>query len=113
MSKQVIVLAPDFVPDRPRRKLLPIASLLLAASLLTPIVIDATTLCYGQWRAMIGSPIDVRTPTFDAIGEQTALVREEVKYHILSRFQHVPWDYRSVLFVSVVVMLLAMVMLRL
>lgn len=113
MSKQVIVLAPDLLPDRPRRRFLPIVSLVVAVPLLVPIISDAASLCYGQWREMLGDPIPVRTPTFDAIGERAAAVRQELHYHLSSRFHRVPWDPRVVLGVAVVVMVLAMVMLRL
>lgn len=113
MSKQVIVLAPDIHPDRPRRKFLPILSLFVAASLLAPIVFDAAALCYGHWRDLLGSPVDIRTPTLDAIGERVAEVREDVKYHISSRFHRVPWNPRVVLLIAVLVMLVAIMMLRL
>ena len=113
MSKQVITLAPDVSPDRPRRKALPIISLVVTAPLLVPIFFDAVALCYGQWREMLGTPIEVRTPTFDAIAERVATVREDLRYHVSSRFQRVPWNPRVVLPIAVAVMLLAMVMLRL
>lgn len=113
MSKQVIVLAPDISPDRPRRRVLPILSLFVAVPLLAPIFVDAVALCYGQWREMLGNPTPVRTPTLDAIGERTETVREEIWYHVSSRFHRVPWDPRVVLIVAVVVMVLAMMMLRL
>ena len=112
MSKQTITLAPDLRPDRPRRKLLPILLLSIAVVLLAPLLIDAVALCYGQWGEMLGTPTAVQTPTLDAIGEQVAEIREDVRYHFLSRFHRVPWDPRVVLPVAVLVMLLAMVMLR-
>ncbi len=52
------------------------------------------------------------TPTLDAIGERVAAVREDLWYHVSSRFNRVPWNPRVVLPIAVVVMLLAMVMLR-
>jgi hypothetical protein len=113
MSKQPITLAPDLRPDRPRRKLLPILLLSFAAVLLAPIFIDVAALFYGQWREVLGTPVAVHTPTLDAIGEQVAEIREDFRYHVLSRFHRVPWDPRVVLPVAVLVMLLAMVMLRL
>jgi hypothetical protein len=112
MSKQTITLAPDLRPDRPRQRLLPILLLSIAAVLLAPIVIDAVALCYGQWGEVLGTPTAVQTPTLDAIGEQVAEIREDVRYHILTRFHRVPWDPRVVLPVAVVVMLLGIVMLR-
>lgn len=114
MSKQVIVLAPDVRPDRRRRlRALPILSLFVAASLLAPIIIDAASLCYGQWREMLGDPVPVRTPALDAIGERVAEVREEFRYQFVRRFHQVPWDHRVVLGISVVVMVVAVLMLRL
>jgi hypothetical protein len=113
VSKQLITLAPDIRPDRPRRRILPILSLFVAAPLLAPIIIDAAALCYGQWREMLGTPVPVCTPTLDAIGERVEEIREDVWYHLSSRFQRVPWNPRVVLPVAVLVMLLAMVMLRL
>lgn len=113
MSKQLITIAPDLSSDRPRRKVLPILSLFVAAPLLAPIFIDAVALCYGQWREVLGTPITVRTPTLDAIGERVAAVREDLRYHVGSRFHRVPWNPRVVLVVSVVIMALAMLMLRL
>jgi hypothetical protein len=113
MPKNPITLAPDILPDRPRRKLLPILSLFVTIPLLAPIVRDAVALCYGGWREVMGTPTDVRTPTFDAIGERIGEVREDLRYHVTSRFQRVPWNPWVVLPTAVVVMLLAMVMLRL
>ena len=113
MAKNPITLAPDLRPDRPRRKLLPILSIFVVAPLLVPIVMEAVALCYGQWCEMLGSPIAVRTPTLDAIGERVDAVREDFWYHVSSRFQRVPWNPRVVLPIAVTVMVLAMVMLRL
>jgi hypothetical protein len=112
MTKNLLTLAPDLTSERPRRKVLPILSLFIAVPLLAPLVIDAVAFCYGQWCDMLGIPSSVRTPTLDAIGEELAGVREEVRYHVTSHFQRVPWNPRVVLAVSVVVMLLAMTMLR-
>jgi hypothetical protein len=112
MTKNLLSLAPDLNSDRPRRKLLPILSLFVVVPLLAPFVIDAVALCYGQWCDMLGIRASVRTPTLDAIGETLAGVREDVRYHVTSHFQRVPWNPRVVLAVSVVVMLLAMMMLR-
>jgi hypothetical protein len=112
MPKNAITLAPDLKPDRPRRKLLPILSLCVTIALLAPILRDAVVLCYGQWREILGTPTDVRTPALDAIGERADEVREDIWYHISSRFQRVPWNPRVVLPLAVVVMLVAMGMLR-
>ena len=113
MAKNPITLAPDLRPHRPRRKVLPILSIFVAAPLLVPIIMDAVALCYGQWCDVLGTPIAVRTPTLDAIGERLASVHEDLWYHISSRFQRVPWNPRVVLPIAVLVMILAMVMLRL
>jgi hypothetical protein len=113
MAKNLITLAPDLKPDRPRRKLLPILSLFVTFPLLAPILFDAVTLCYGGWRELLGTPTAVKTPTLDAIGERVGEVREDLWYRVSSRFQRVPWNPRVVLPVAVLVMLLAMVMLRL
>jgi hypothetical protein len=113
MSKNAITLAPDIRPDRPRRRLLPILLLFVTVSLLVPVITDAVALCYGQWRGILGTPIDVRTPTLDAIGERIEEVREDFWYHVSSRFNRVPWNPRVVLSIAVVVMVAAMVMLRL
>lgn len=112
MAKNLLTLAPDIRSDRPRRKVLPMLSLFVAIPLLAPLFIDAVALCYGQWCDMLGIPSTVRTPTLDAIGERVAEVREDIRYHVTSRFQRVPWNPRVVVPVSVVIMLLAMMMLR-
>jgi hypothetical protein len=113
MAKTFITLAPDLKPDRPRRKVLPILSLFIVASLLAPIIIEGAALCCGQWREMLGSPTEVRTPTLDAIGEQIGAIGEDLGYHLSSRFHRVPWNPRVVLAVALAVMFLAIVMLRL
>jgi hypothetical protein len=113
MPKNSITLAPDIRPDRRRRRLLPILSLFVTVPLLVPVIMDAVALCYGQWREILGTPTDVRTPTLDAIGERIEEVREDLWYHVSCRFNRVPWNPRVVLPVAVVVMLMAMVMLRL
>ena len=110
--KNLLTLAPDLGSDRPRRRVLPILSLFVAVLLLAPIVVDAVALCYGQWCDMLGVRCSVHTPTFDAIGEGVAEVREDVRYHVTSHFQRVPWNPRVVLPVSLIIMLLAMTMLR-
>jgi len=112
MAKTPLTLAPDLKPDRPRRKWLPILSLFVTIPLLAPILRDAVALCYGQWREMLGTPTDVRTPALDAIGERVGEVREDLRYHVSSRFQRVPWNPRVVLPIIVLVMLLAMWILR-
>jgi hypothetical protein len=112
MIKNPITLAPDLESDRPRRKVLPILLLFVAASLLAPIFIDAVALCYAQWGEILGTPTQVRTPILDAIGERVATVREDLWYHVSSRFHRVPWNPRIVLPVAVVVTLLAITMLR-
>jgi hypothetical protein len=113
MSKNPITLAPDIRPERPRRRLLPILSLFVTVPLLAPVIMEAVALCYGQWREITGTPTDVRTPTIDAIGERIEEVREELWYHVSSRFNRVPWNPRIVLSIAVVVMLMGMVLLRL
>jgi hypothetical protein len=113
MAKNSIALAPDLRSDRPRRKLLPILSAVVLGPLLAPIILDTVALCYGQWSAMLGRPAAVRTPTLDAIGERIGAVRDDVWYHVSSRFQRVPWNPRVVLPIAVMVMVVAMVMLRL
>lgn len=112
MSKTPITLAPDIQPELPRRRLLPILSIVVTAPLLAPVIMDGVALCYGRWREVLGSPTDVRTPTFDAIGERIDAVREDLWYHVSSRFNRVPWNPRVVLSIAVVVMIVAMVMLR-
>jgi hypothetical protein len=113
MAKNPITLAPDLKPDLPRRGVRPVLSLFVAAPLLAPIVMDAVVLCYGQWREILGTPVTVRTPTLDAIGERIGPIREDLWYHISSRFHRVPWNPRVVMSIALVVMILAMVMLRL
>ena len=113
MSKNPIPLAPDVRPDRPRRKVLPILSIFVVAPLLAPIIMDTLALCYGQWCEVLGSRTNVRTPTLDAIGDRVDAVREDLWYHVSSRFQRVPWNPRVVLPIAVTVMVLAMMMLRL
>ncbi len=112
MAKRIITLAPDIRPDCRRRRLLPILLLSATVPLLAPVIKDAAALCYGQWREVMGTPTDVRTPTLDAIGERIDSVREDLWYHVTSRFNRVPWNPQIVLLIAVVVMLLAMVMLR-
>ncbi len=112
MAKNPITLAPDLKPESPRRRLLPLLALVVTIALSIPILRDAVVVCYGQWREMLGTPTAVKTPTFDAIGEQVGEVREDVWYHISNRLNRVPWNPRVVLPVAAVVMLLAILMIR-
>ncbi len=112
MPKNPITLAPDIRPDRPRRRLLPFLLLAATVPFLAPVLMDAVSLCYGQWRGILGTPTDVRTPTLDAIGERIEEIRGDLWYHVSGRFNRVPWNPRVVLSVAVVVMVVAMVMLR-
>ncbi len=113
MVKNPIPLAPEICREPRRRKLLPIISLFVVAPLLAPVVKDAIVLCYAQWCEMLGTPVSVRTPTLDAIGERIESVRSECWYHVSSRFQRVPWNPRVVLPIAIVIMAVAMIMLRL
>lgn len=113
MPKTPITLAPDLIADAPRRwKLRPILATSALALLLAPVVLDAVMLCYGQWRDLLGRPVDVRTPTLDAIADRTADAREWLWYHASSGFHRVPWDPGVVLAVAVGVMVLSMMMIR-
>jgi hypothetical protein len=113
MVKNPIPLAPDLCREPRRRKWIPIISVFVVAPLMAPLVKDLVTLCYGQWRTMLGTPVEVRTPTLDAIGERVEAVRYECWYHVSSRFQRVPWNPGIVLPIAVAIMALAMIMLRL
>jgi hypothetical protein len=113
MPKNPITLAPDIRPDRPRRRLLPLLLLLGTATVLAPVLMDTVALCYGQWRSILGTPTDVRTPTLDAIGDRIEEVRADLWYHVSGRFNRVPWNPRVVFPIAVLVMVIAMVMLRL
>ncbi len=113
MVKNPIPLAPDVCREPRRRRLIPIISLFVAATMVAPVFVDAVALCYAQWCEMLGTPVSVRTPTLDAIGERVESVRSECWYHVSSRFQRVPWNPRVVLPIAIVVMAVAMIMLRL
>jgi hypothetical protein len=112
MAKNPILLTVDLRPERRRSKVLPIASIFVLASLLTPLVIEVVALCHAQWCEVLGTSVTARTPTLDSIGDRIQEVREECWSCISSRFQRVPWNPRVVLPVLVVVMALGMVMLR-
>jgi hypothetical protein len=112
MAKNPITFAPDIQADPPRRNIWPILAFVVTIALLIPILRDAVAVCYGQWREMLGTPTAVKTPTFDAIGEQVGEVREDVWYHITNRLNRVPWNPRIVLPVAALVMLLAILMIR-
>jgi hypothetical protein len=113
MAKNTIPLAPDIRPDRPRCRVLPIASICVLASVLAPLLLEAVWLCYGQWSEILGKPVTIRTPMLNAISEQIESVRADLWYHVSSRFQRVPWDPKVVLPIIALVMVVAMVMLRL
>ena len=112
MSKKTITLAPDLKPERRKSKLVPIASILLLAPLLAPLIMEAVALGHAQWCEVLGTSAVVRTPMLDSIGEQIQSTREELWYAISSRFQHVPWNPKIVLPIAAVIMALAMAMLR-
>ena len=112
MAKNTIPLAPDIRPDRPRSRLLPIASIFVIAPVLAPLVMEAVSLCYGQWCEILGTPVTVRTPILEAISERIESVRTELCYHVSSRFQRVPWNPKVVLPVIALIMVIAMLMLR-
>ena len=112
MAKNPIVLAPDLTPDRRKSKMLPIASIFVLAPLLAPVIMETVSICHGQWCEVMGRSVTVRTPFLDSIGEQIEEVREVCWYHLLSRFQRVPWNPKVVLPVMAVIMALAMFMMR-
>jgi hypothetical protein len=113
MAKNTLPLAPDLKPDRPRSKVLPIASIFVLAPLLTPLIIELVWLCYGQWREILGRPVSIQTPILSAMGEGIESVRQDIWYHISSRFQRVPWNPKVVVPIIALVMVVAMLMLRL
>src|SRR5436190_6756673 len=112
MSKKTIPLAPDLKPERRRSKLLPIASILVLAPLLAPLVVEAVAVCYAQWSEVMGTSARVRTPIMDSIEERIQSVREDLWCAVSSRFQRVPWNPKIVLPIAAVIMALAMMMLR-
>ncbi len=113
MAKNTLPLAPDLKPDRTRSKLLPIASIFVLAPLLTPLIIELVWLCYGQWCEILGNPVAIQTPILSAMGERIESARQDIWYHISSRFQRVPWNPKVVVPIIALVMIVAMLMLRL
>jgi hypothetical protein len=113
MAKIPIPLAPDLKPDRRRATLLPIISIVVMAPLLAPLILEAAALCYCRWRAVMGTPVDVRTPVLDSIEERIESVRSDLWNALSARFQRVPWSPKVVLPIATLIMALAMVMLRL
>ncbi len=113
MAKNTIPLAPNIQPDRPKYRMLPIASIFVMAPVLAPLIMEAVSLCYGQWSEILGQPVTIRTPILDALSERIESVREDLWYHVSSRFQRVPWNPKVVLPVIALVMVVAIVMLRL
>jgi hypothetical protein len=113
MAKNTIPLAPSLKPDRPRSRVPQIVSIFVLAPLLTPLIVELVALCYGQWSEIFGRPVAVKTPILTAMGEQVESIREDVWYHVGSRFQRVPWNPRVVLPIIALVMIVAVVMLRL
>src|SRR5262249_41963364 len=105
-------LSPDLKPHRRRSRLLPIASIFVLVPLLAPLVMEALALSYAQWRDLLGTPVVVRTPFLDAIGEGIETVRADFSNALSSRFQQVPWNPRIVLPIATVITALAIVMLR-
>ncbi len=112
MDKNPIPLAPDFEPDRRRSRLLPIAAILILIPLISPLILEAVSLCYAQWREILGTPVAVRTPVLDAIGERIDAGRRELRSGILSCFDRVSWDLSIVLPFLMVAVFIAVMMLR-
>jgi hypothetical protein len=98
--------------DPRRRRALPILSLVVAVPLLLPFVIDAALLCYGQWRQMLGTPVDIRTPALDAGRERLAEAREGIWRPISTYLDPAAWDRRLVVVVGVTAVVAAMAVIR-
>ena len=113
MAKTPITIAPEPIPaERPRRRVLPILSLIVTVPLMLPIVIDATALCYGHWRRALGTPVAVDTPTFDAIADRMAEVREGIWRPVSAALDPTAWDRRIVLGVAAAAIVGAMAVIK-
>jgi hypothetical protein len=112
MAKNPIPLTPDVRPDRRRSRLLPVAALLILISLMSPLILEAMSLCYAHWNEMLDTPVVVRTPIMDSISERLEAVREDLRFRLSSGFDRVPWNPNVVLPVLVVVMAVGVMMLR-
>jgi hypothetical protein len=112
MEKNPIPLAPDFQPERRRSRLLPIAAIFVFIPLISPLIVEAASLGYAQWREILGTPVTVRTPILDAIGERIEAGRQELRSDISSSFDRVSWDLRIVLPLIMMAIVIAMMMLR-
>ncbi len=113
MVKNSIPIAPDLQPDRRRSKVLPIASIIILAPLLAPLALETISICHGQWCEILGTRVEVRTPTLDAIGDRVESVRQDVWSRVSGSFERVPWNPMVALPVIVVVMVIALMILRL
>jgi hypothetical protein len=113
MFKHTLPLAPESEPNQPRFRILLIVSILALATVLTPLIVESLSLCYGQWCEILGTRVTIRTPTLDAVRDGIETVRQDFSDHVSSRFQRVPWDPKVVLPLIALVMVVAIALLRL
>jgi len=112
MHKFPIPIADDIIPERRRSKGLRTASIVLLGLVLAAPVEEGVSLCIGQWREVMGTNNEVRTPILDSVHDGLQDAHQSVWNCITPQFQRVPWSPRVVLTVAAVVVVLGIVMLK-
>jgi len=112
MHKFPIPIADQISPERRRSKVLRTASIVLLGLVLAAPVQEGVSLCIGQWRQVLGTNTEVRTPILDSVHDGLQDAHQSVWSSVSAQFERVPWAPRFVLTVAAVVVVLGIVMLK-
>jgi len=88
------------------------ACIVVLGLLLAVPVEEGVSLCIGQWRQVMGTETEVRTPILDSVGDGLQAAHQSMSNWLSPQFQRVPWNPAYVLPIAAVVTVLGMIMLR-
>ncbi|MFI5461006.1 MAG: hypothetical protein ACHRXM_36825 [Isosphaerales bacterium] len=112
MYKFPIAIAHDIRPERRSSKALRTATVVLLGLVLAAPVQEGVSLCIGQWREVMGTSTEVRTPILDSVHDRLQDAHQSVANSISNQFQTVPWAPSLVLTVAAVVVAVGVVILK-
>jgi hypothetical protein len=102
----------EISPERASSKAWRIASLVVLGLLLAMPLEEGASLCIGQWRQVMGTNTEIRTPILDSVTEWVQSAHQSTWNWLSPQFQRLPWNPSYVLPIAAVVTVLGMFMLR-
>jgi hypothetical protein len=113
MPKVPIAISHELPPEHRKSKVLAVAGILCLCLLLTPVIMEGATVCFAQWREILGGrAASAGTPLLDSIQDSVRASCDDIWGCVAPVFQRVPWSPKAVLPIAAVIMFCAMMMLK-